>query len=204
VAIKMSYQIQPQLPRRILQTNCGKCNADIYIDVTDFEPNMTITNNYRCRNGHEVTVSVRNGRIILITPLAIESDIDDYTDVPLQMKILIKEAYKCSVADAPVAGACVIRRLLDELLYELGFTRSYLGRKITAFETRCNNDQNFRTRHDTLFRRLEVFRTIAKLSSYHAHAQERPIVDVIKSEFEEYLHVVEGAIKEKWPNRRNP
>jgi len=91
----MSYQIQPQPPRRILQTNCGKCNADIYIDVTDFEPNMTITNNYRCGSGHEVTVSVRNGKIILITPSTIESDIDDYIDVPLQMKTLIKEAYKC-------------------------------------------------------------------------------------------------------------
>ena len=30
--------------RVILQTNCGKCNAPIMVDATDFEPKIRLTN----------------------------------------------------------------------------------------------------------------------------------------------------------------
>lgn len=165
---------------------------------------MTISDRYVCENGHTTEVSIRNEKIIFRNTIpAVESDIDDFIDVPAHIKTIVKEAYKCSAYDAPIAGASVVRRLLDELLYELGCTQPYLGAKVTQFESLCNSDQNFRQSHATLYRRLPLFRTIANLAGYHAHAQEKPIINVVKSEFEEYLHAVEGAIKDKWPNRRN-
>jgi hypothetical protein len=196
---------QTQAPaRRILQTNCGRCGASIKIDVTDFEPNMSIPNIYSCQNGHAHTVLIRGGKILSIQPHPIvESDIDEFVDVPDHIRTLVKEAYRCSASDAPIAGACIVRRLLDELLYELGFTTRYLGEKVTDFESRANNDSSFRQTNDTICRRIPIFKTIANLAGYHAHAQQRPIVSVVKTEFEEYLHAVEGAIKDRWPNRRN-
>ena len=189
--------------RRILQTNCGECGDSIRIDVTDFHPDMLISNLYTCANGHRHTILIKQAQIISITPHPIiESDIDNFIDVPDHIKKLVKEAHKCSAFDTPVAGAGVVRRLLDELLYELGFTQTYLGAKVSQFENRCNNSPSFRQAHETICRRISTFQTIAGLGGYHGHAQSR-IVDVVKSEFDVFLHVVEGAIKNHWPNRRS-
>lgn len=195
----------PHAPeRRILQTNCGECDDPIRIDVTDFDPDALITNLYTCPNGHRYTIFIKQAQIISITPHPIiESDIDDFVDVPDHVKKLMKEAYKCSAFEVPVAGVSVVRRLLDELLYDLGFTQKYLGTKVRRFQDRCNNDPGFRRAHGSLCRRISTFQTIAGLGGYHGHAQSR-IVDVVETEFDVFLHVVEGAIKNRWPNRGNP
>jgi len=194
-----------RIEKKTLRTNCGKCGSSIKIDATFFEPNAAITSNYQCKNGHEYTISVRGARIIWMSPSPIiESDIDDFVDVPDHIKKLVKEAYKSSAYDIPIAGACVVRRLLDELLYGLGCRKKYVGSKVTEFETKCNNDPVFKQNYLTLFNRLSTFRTIASLGGYHAHAHGSPIVNVIKSEFDLYLHAVEASVKEKWPNRRSP
>jgi len=187
--------------RTIIRTSCGKCSGEIRVDITDFEPGTVVTSSYQCQNTHESTLSVRNGRILAVSLCpAEESDIEQFADIPDHIKTLVKEAYKCS-AYISVAGACIVRRLLDELLYDLGFHHTFVGGKVTAFETRCNNDAPFRQTNETIFRRLAIFKTVAGLSGFHAHAQGTPITAVIKSEFEEYLHAVEGAIKDHWPRR---
>jgi hypothetical protein len=188
--------------RRIIRTSCGKCGGDIRVDITDFEPSIAITNSYRCENTHESTLYIRNGKILAVSLCpAVESDIEQFADVPDHIKTLVKEAYKCSAYDIPIAGACTVRRLLDELLYDLGFRNNFVGSKVTAFETKCNNDAPFKQTNETVFRRLAIFKTVAGLSGFHAHAQGTPITAVIKSEFEQYLHAVEGAIEDHWPRR---
>lgn len=188
--------------RTTVMFNCGVCNAVVSIDVTDYHRKATVTDIYTCQNGHSATISIREGKIISRMTQK-TSDIEEYPDVPDYIKEIVTEAYTCSGLKVPKAGASLVRLLLDDLLYELGFTQGMCGNKVAALDNRCRNDAGFRQNHGTLCRRVSLFRTIGSLCGFHVHAQGRPITEVIQTEFDGYLVAVEGAVKERWP-RRNP
>jgi hypothetical protein len=141
----------------------------------------------------------QGGKIVDLKPVAQkESDIDNYSDVPGDIKDVVKEAYSCMNSRASKAGASMVRLLLDGLLFHMNFQNEAPTAKVNSLESRCNSDKNFKTRNKTICSRVGVFRTIAGLAGFHAHAQKK-IVDVSPTEFEMYLYAVETAVKEAWP-----
>jgi len=187
--------------RIVLRPSCVTCGAAIQFDVTDYEQTTTMSLRIKCPNEHYNEFAIR-GRVILShVGFGNVSDIDSYLDVPEHIKSLIKESYVCVNENLPIAGIGVVRRSLDELLYQLGFTQRNLGDKVTALGVRFNNDVNFLQTYPTINRRLSIFRTISDLGGFYLHAQRTSVFNIATSEVSSYLYVVEAGIKEVWPRR---
>lgn len=175
--------------------NCSNCHELVEVDISSFEISLVITDHYYCSNNHKTELKIKGGKII-DKKTEIQSEIDKFPKVPDHLKILIKEAYVCQNAKTGKAGAMMVRLILDGLLFEMSYQERMVGEKVTHLSNDCAT-QPFKTNNDTLCRRIPIFRTISDLSGYHAHAQSN-ILDVVDSEFAQYLFTVEGAIKEKW------
>ena len=180
-----------------ITVNCSFCSKPIEINISAFHPGMSVSVPYYCENKHKTTFNLLSGKIIGVDPRE-ESDIVQYSNVPDNLKEIIREAYICKAEKASKAGMLMVRLMLDGLLWELGFQDRYVGDKVIKFEQKCNSDSSFKQQHKTIWSKIDVFRTISKLAGYHAHAQP-DFFSVQQSEFETYLYIVEGAIKDKWP-----
>jgi hypothetical protein len=154
-----------------------------------------------CSGNHRTTIKVKGGRIIdLKAQRESPTDIDDYVDVPVHIKDVIKEAHICLAQDATKAGASMVRLVLDVLLFEKSFTNDQPMAKVNALEQRCQGGGSFESSNRPLCRRIVLLKTIAGLAGYHAHAQKH-FLNVLPEEFETYLVAVESAVKETWPRR---
>lgn len=184
-----------QPPPRVSFT-CSICRLPVEIDISGFNPRISVPDFYLCNNGHKTSVIIRGGTIISKNTRQ-ESPLINSTTVPDHLKQIITEAYICIGEKAPKAGACMVRLMLDGLLWEMNFRRRMVGDKVTELETQCGIP-GFLTSNRTMCDRVPVFRTISNLAGYHAHAQST-FLQVSPTEFEQYLHIVEGAIKDRWP-----
>jgi len=128
------------------------------------------------------------------------SDIDGYLDVPSHLREIIKEAYICLSEEAPKAGTCAVRLVLDDFLYEMNCKADRPLQKVQELESRCKKDSSFEIQWRSICRRIDIFKTIAGLGGYHAHPQKN-ITNVLDSEFMAYLRAVEGAVTDYWPKR---
>lgn len=177
--------------------DCPLCRRPIEIDISAFHQNMSVPVSYFCENSHKISVTLLGGKIISINPRD-ESDIVQYPNVPDHLKEIIREAYICKAEKAAKAGMCMVRLMLDGLLWELGFHDKYVGDKVKSFEQKCNSDANFKQQHATICAKVDIFRTISQLAGYHVHAQSS-FHQVQQSDFETFMYIVEGAIKDRWP-----
>lgn len=175
---------------------CSICREQVEIDISGFHPRISINDFCLCNNNHKTSVTIRGGKIIFKNT-RVESDIVEYARVPDHLKEITKEAYVCMTEKVSKAGACMVRLMLDGLLWEIGFKDGFLGRKLNNFERKCKSDISFASNNKTIYDRIAIFRTISQLAGYHAHAQSG-FLRVNPTEFEQYLHAVEGAIKDKW------
>jgi len=173
------------------------------IDVSSFRASTIVEQTVFCPSNHRTTIKVKGGGIIDIKVQEIgETDVDDYVDVPAHIRDVVKEAHVCYAQGATKSGAMAVRLILDDLLFEKGFQEREPMQKVNAFEQRCRTDTGFEAANRSLFRRIDLFKTIAGLAGYHAHAQpQRSLFEVQPEEFHAYLMAVESAVKETW-NRR--
>jgi len=178
---------------------CGKCGIRTAIDVSAFHPRHIVTQSVSCQNGHKNTVKVRQGMIIDIETRD-TGNIDEYVEVPSYIKDIITEAYICLSEEAHKAGACAVRLVLDDFLFELGCKADRPFKKVEQLQSKCKPSSRFEIKRRSICRRIDVFKTIAGLGGYHAHAQ-KSITEVNESEFGIYLYAVEGAVKDFWPTR---
>lgn len=188
-----------QTGRNIISTNCGICHTPINVDVTNFASGITIENNYNCQNGHIHTCSIRDGAFLDVSQTVTQSDIDTYQNVPDHIKDIINEAYMCQSWELTISGACVVRRLLDELLYHHGFDGRQVGTKVSQLQKRCNESARFERSHPSLCDRTGVFRTVADLAGFQAHAQGYQPINVLLGDFNMYLYAIETEIKTMYP-----
>ncbi len=169
--------------------------------MSSFRTNAIVEQEVLCPDNHKTTIKVKGGGIIDVKAQKdAPTDIDDYVNVPVHIKDVIKEAHICLAQDATKAGACMVRLVLDVLLFEKNFQTDQPMSKVNALEQMCGGGGSFESNNRPLCRRIALFKTIAGLAGYHAHAQKH-LFNVLPEEFQTYLAAVESAVKETWPQR---
>jgi len=180
---------------------CGVCHNDVGpFKIDDVERTIIVHQRVQCKTcSDKMIISIKGGKIVDFKPVAQkESDVDSYLDVPGDVKDVMKEAYSCMNSQASKAGACMVRLLLDALLFHMNFQDERPTAKVNSLESKCNSDKNYKSSNDPICRRVGIFKTIAGLAGFHAHAHKK-LVDVSPTEFELYLYAVETSVKEHWP-----
>ena len=181
----------------VIPVPCPYClgSKAFQVDISGFHVGIYMPLDLTCPGGHHIKTAIKGGKMMETPSVPVHTNIHEHVDVPQKIRDTIWEANRCFGIDAPLAGACLVRTALDMFLHALGFTDRFTGAKVTKLEEACDSGS-----HANLAPRIQVFRAICDLAgqAIHAPASNRPL---FTSEWMTHLSVVEGAVKQNWPNR---